>query len=522
VFTTPVRRSSLWLITASLSITPAVAVAQTTWYVDITACPNSGTGTELDPFCKIQNGINRSADGDTVLVLDGTYSGDGNRDIDFEGRLITLRSENGPGTCIINCQGSESDPHRGIWFHSSETGEAKVEGFTITGGFTPGPGGGMYVFDGCDPTITNCRFAYNSAGKGGGMYVARGSNPVVSGCEFIGNNASDDGGGLYNLDGSNPAVIGCLFSGNTAVDDGGGMYNWFHSSPVVLNSVFVGNYAGEGGAIYNKQRGSPVLVNCVITGNSAMYAGAMQTGEGYPTLTNCIVWDNGGEQIRDFGGTTTVVSSSDVAGGWNGDGNIVGDPLFVRRPDSGGDGWGDLPDTPDVDEGANDDYGDLRLQDGSPCIDAGDNEAIAGFKTDLDDNPRIVNDIVDMGAYEFQGTRPIEVRIDVCPGNDVNPVKLGSRGVLPIAILSSDSFDALTVDPSTVLMAGAGVALRSNGRRYVTIERDVNHDDLVDLVVHVETAGVETEADTFKLALTAQTYDGTLIFGTDTVRTVGR
>ena len=50
----------------------------------------------------------------------------------------------------------------------------------------------------------------------------------------------------------------------------------------------------------------------------------------------------------------------------------------------------------------------------------------------------------------------------------------------------------------------------------------MNHDDLVDLVVHIEIADVEIEADTFKIALTAQTYDGTLIYGTDTIRRVGR
>lgn len=61
------------------------------------------------------------------------------------------------------------------------------------------------------------------------------------------------------------------------------------------------------------------------------------------------------------------------------------DPLFVRLPDDGGNGWGDKSNTQEIDEGANNDYGDLRLQSGSLCIDAGDNLALdpAMHMTDL-------------------------------------------------------------------------------------------------------------------------------------------
>jgi len=93
---------------------------------------------------------------------------------------------------------------------------------------------------------------------------------------------------------------------------------------------------------------------------------------------------------------------------WDYDSNIKLDPLFVRDPNDGGDGWRDDPATPDVNEGANDDFGDLHLLPSSPCIDAGDNTTVPpGVTTDLDGHPRIADgdcndtDIVDMGAYEF-------------------------------------------------------------------------------------------------------------------------
>ena len=84
------------------------------------------------------------------------------------------------------------------------------------------------------------------------------------------------------------------------------------------------------------------------------------------TLTNSILWQNA---WGDIDGWEEVEDS----------GNLIGiDPKFVRNPSDGGDGWGDDPETTDMDESANDDYGDLRLKAASPAIDAGTGRPAAG------------------------------------------------------------------------------------------------------------------------------------------------
>ena len=55
-------------------------------------------------FPTIQAGMDAAMNGDEVVVADGIYTGDGNRDLDFGGKLITVRSANGPDNCIIDCE----------------------------------------------------------------------------------------------------------------------------------------------------------------------------------------------------------------------------------------------------------------------------------------------------------------------------------------------------------------------------------------------------------------------------------
>jgi hypothetical protein len=128
----------------------------------------------------------------------------------------------------------------------------------------------------------------------------------------------------------------------------------------------------------------------------------------------------------------------------------------------------------------------------------------------------------DGNTSEFSGAEDVEflrVEIDIKPGSDQNTINLGSNGVVPVAILSSLTFDAITVDPLSVTLANAGVKLRGNGSPQ-TIQQDVNNDGLIDLVVHVETEALQLTEGDVEAVLEAQTYGGTLIRGSDTIRIV--
>ena len=397
-------------------------------------------------YITIQEGIDAAVGGDEVVVADGTYTGDGNRDIDFLGKAITVRSENGAENCIIDC---EYDG-RGFYFQSGEDANSVLDGFSVINGYSGYDGGGIYCAN-SSPTVTNCTFSSNGAYFGGGMYNNN-SSPTVTNCTFTDNRAEGgvgcSGGGMFNEEYSNPTVINCTFSENYA-NYGGGMYNE-DSSPTVINCTFSGNYAvdvdyygGDGGGMFNNSS-NPTVINCTFRGNDAIGSGGgmynwesdatvtnctfsgndayfygVEGGDGggmfnnssnptvtdctfisnyaksygggmynysnsNPTVTNCIFWDNSSEIYNE--NSTATVTYSNVMGGYIGTGNIDIDPLFVD------------PDGPDNIHGTEDD--NLHLQPYSPCIDAGDPAGDYTDQTDIDGQQRVLYGRVDMGVDE--------------------------------------------------------------------------------------------------------------------------
>ncbi|MEE9128819.1 MAG: right-handed parallel beta-helix repeat-containing protein [Phycisphaerales bacterium] len=356
----------MWL--KSSFTTPAVAA--------ISFCLIGGTSPAVadilhvpGDFPTIQAGIDAAVNGDEVVVADGIYTGDGNRDIDFNGKLITVRSANGPDTCIIDCQGTFNDANRGFYFHSGETAEAQVQGFTITNGRVAFPGGGgMYILnssptvadcvfadnlvgsDGSDvyggamynqnssPSVTNCAFIKNTVygggfedgdiGWGGGMANLN-SNPIVRDCSFIMNKANAEGdtayasgGGMYNSSKSNPLVIGCTFIENSAWGWGGGMYN-SSSNPTVTNCAFSRNNAGHGTGGMTNIYSSPMVTNCTFIGNEGWESG-MGNGFSSPTVTNCTFINRSGDGWAMANGSGSALVTNCIF--WDGS-FLINDPF---------------------------------------------------------------------------------------------------------------------------------------------------------------------------------------------------
>ncbi len=118
----------------------------------------------------------------------------------------------------------------------------------------------------------------------------------------------------------------------------------------------------------------------------------------------------------------------------------------------------------------------------------------------------------------------ILVEIDIKPGSYPNSINLGSYGLVPVAILSSEEFDATTVDPETVELAGAGVSVRGKSNKYMAHKEDINEDGLLDLMVQVATENLEPESFQNGSAILTgnllEEFGGTPIEGTDEITIV--
>lgn len=115
--------------------------------------------------------------------------------------------------------------------------------------------------------------------------------------------------------------------------------------------------------------------------------------------------------------------------------------------------------------------------------------------------------------------KTIPIKLDIKPDGVPNSINLGSNGNVPVAILSTVTFDAATVNPTSVHLAGAPVKAKNNGKLMASLE-DVNGDGRLDLVLHFATAAMLLNENSTEAKLTALTHNGRCISGTDSVNIV--
>jgi len=271
-------------------------------------------------FNTIRAAINAARDDDTVVVAPGTYTGEGNRDLDFLRKAITVRSTdpNDPNVVentIIDCNGTEEEPHRGFYFHYGEDANSILNGLTITNGYASSGiwldycGGAILLTDNSSPTITNCTLSENTATSGGGIFI-RNCKSIIQKCTFKNNYANYSGGGLCHFSNNSSTLECCIFTNNKAGSRGGGMF-FFGTDLFVNNCIFNNNTSYQGGGLssYPESPDGPnsLIQNCVFKGNSAegdhAYGGAVYLYvRGVTTLDNCIFSGNRVTGLYEGGG----------------------------------------------------------------------------------------------------------------------------------------------------------------------------------------------------------------------------
>ncbi|HEX8878343.1 MAG TPA: M12 family metallo-peptidase [Phycisphaerales bacterium] len=290
---------------------------------------------------------------------------------------------------------------------------ARLDGFTITGGYSDFSGAGVFLRSAA-PTIANCVFTGNRAGYGGGLLADTASNVLLKNCIFHNNTATGGGGAISAYTETSITVENSQLSHNSAAWGGaiasessaiivktsrisrniattynGGGIDVNNSTLNVYNALISDNTAEfDGAGLWIANDSSAGIRNTTIAGNSAAtYTGGATVYFANATFTNAVIWGNSGGQADTqdknlvYFGTTNGTPLNSSVQGWNGSlGGVINNansPLFVNP-------FG----------------GNYRLGAGSLCINTGDNTVLLDYPLDLAGQPRR-NGVIDRGAFEY-------------------------------------------------------------------------------------------------------------------------
>lgn len=304
-------------------------------------------------FGTLQAGVDAAAANDTVLVAPGTYTGSGNRDVDFRGKGIMVRSELGPEQTRVDCQANADDPHRGFFFGTQEPAGAVLDGFTIVNGYMS-----------TQPSKRD-RIAHDLSA--GGIKIQSFAAPTVRNCIVRNCGSEYTGGGISIEFFATPVLENVVVEGCFAGILGGGISVETNASAILRNCLVTGNRAPIGGGMYCEVQ--LTLDDCVLAGNAATTRGGglELTFPADVTATRTIVWGNcmppgmgelyvGLETTLTLGCSVYDPALAAVEAGGNlqaAGGNVTAAPRFCfplacsRAPIDGG---------------------DYTVQEGSPCL----------------------------------------------------------------------------------------------------------------------------------------------------------
>jgi hypothetical protein len=365
----------------------AIALSANPWTYD-----PSAVGMLTASGCTFDGNTADIGGGAVMMLMGGTAQ--------FTGCAFTENTAGQAGGAIL-------DIDINMWGGGTGTGTLELSECTFSnnaallGEFaaqTNGPGvlGGAVMCMGIG-SATNCLFT------GNGAYASHTADDLALGSE-IDENVLAIGGALITM--GEFTCANCVFTDNSVYGENTSEEGYVYAGG--------GAWAGIGLSMMDPEMGPLRAVNCTFYGNSVATSATtinynllgessskpniIEAGGGVVLVMgemyNCILWGNtlngDPDQFSDLTGLEdfalappSTVICCDVQGGWATGVNIIDDdPDFVAAPD------------------------DLSLSAGSPCIDAGYTDIVTelGLTVDLAGNPRVVNDAVDLGAYEFQGT----------------------------------------------------------------------------------------------------------------------
>ncbi|MCK4415451.1 MAG: right-handed parallel beta-helix repeat-containing protein [Candidatus Eisenbacteria sp.] len=241
----------------------------------------------------IQAAIDSAAHGDVILLGNGTFIGQGNRDLRYRGKRITVQSESDdPSTCTIDCQGSYTSRHRGFIFTAHESSSSVLQGITIANGYVhgspvswEGQGGAIYC-EFSSPSVSNCIFRNNSALTGGAVTCDLLADAVFTDCVFEENESRLGGnsGGMYSVT-SSPILVRCVFAGNISA----GVF-WRGGQSLLVQDCTFSDHASRGLYCEDADPGGTLLIEgCRFLHNGE--AGVRLYGS-TQTLSQCSFWEN--------------------------------------------------------------------------------------------------------------------------------------------------------------------------------------------------------------------------------------
>ncbi len=352
-------------------------------------------------YPNIQAALDAAMGGDTVVVMPGTYSGTGNKNLEFNGKWVYLKTYGGIHSVTIDLGSSG----RFIHFQNGETSGAVVDGFRIING---------------------------SADQGAGIFVENFSCPTIRNCYFESNNATQFGGGLSitNTSSNWPIVENCVFYNNQATWNGGGL-NVSFGKAILINNTIRGNYSNNGGGFHTCDISDVIMYNCIVWGNTAGTAGPDMyfSNYGYDPCTLYVAYtDYNPSNCSMAGGAGSIITGS---------GNINSNPDFIEN---------------------------CRTSGSSDCVDAGSGMLYAtpydmdlnAPSTDILYFPRPQGSGWDMGAYDYTVAADIQENVTVPDQFSVSAYPNPFNSTLHVAAPTNATVEIFDIHGNLVSDLGLG------------------------------------------------------------------